>query len=71
VKISETFAEGEGQRARALYKLSCIYAERGRLAESEDCKEESLKLRAQLKPELEDAPFEEDEFSKLCLWMLW
>jgi hypothetical protein len=69
--MSESYAEGEGQRARALYKLATIYKGRGMEAESDACKEKALKLRAALKPELEGAPFEEVEFSKLCLWMLW
>lgn len=71
MNVSESFVEGEGQRARALYKLSTLYTERGMLTEAEACREESLKLRAKLKPELKDAPFEEAESSKLCLWMLW
>ncbi|KAF4984957.1 hypothetical protein FDECE_16948 [Fusarium decemcellulare] len=71
VGISETFVEGEGQRARALCKLTEIYADRGMQAESNACRENALSLRAALKPELKDAPFEEAEFSKLCLWMLW
>ncbi|KAK3936100.1 TPR-like protein [Diplogelasinospora grovesii] len=71
VNISETFEEGEGQRARALYKISGIYVERGMQAESLAAKEKALELRAKLKPELKDAPFEEAAFSKLCLWMLW
>ena len=71
VSISETFSEGEGQRARALYKLSVIHAERGMLPSSEACRGEALRLRAKLKPELKDDPFEEAEYAKLCLWMLW
>jgi hypothetical protein len=71
VSSSETYSEGEGQRARALYKLSVIHAERGMTASCEACKEEALNLRARLKPELKDKPFEEAEFAKLCLWMLW
>ncbi|KAF4459095.1 tetratricopeptide repeat-containing [Fusarium albosuccineum] len=71
VGISETFVKGEGQRARALYKLTEIYADRGMQAESNACRENALSLRAALRPELKDAPFEEAEFSKLCLWMLW
>lgn len=69
--ISETSVEGEGQRARALYKLSVIHGERGMIPSSEACKTEALKLRAKLKPELEGNAFEEAEFAKLCLWMLW
>ncbi|CAM1507781.1 Fc.00g046290.m01.CDS01 [Cosmosporella sp. VM-42] len=71
VGISETFVEGEGQRARALYKLTKVYADRGKQAESIACREKALTLRTALRPELKDSPFEEAEFSKLCLWMLW
>ncbi|RYP89134.1 hypothetical protein DL769_000182 [Monosporascus sp. CRB-8-3] len=71
VGISETFVEGEGQRARALYKLTEVYADRGMQAESNASREKALALRAALRPELKDAPFQEAEFSKLCLWMLW
>jgi hypothetical protein len=71
VSISETFVEGEGQRARALFKLSKIYEEREREAESRDCRERAVALRDKIKPELKGAPVEEVEFSKLCLWMLW
>ncbi|GAW18075.1 hypothetical protein ANO14919_075460 [Xylariales sp. No.14919] len=71
VSISETFVEGEGQRARALYKLSEIHLQLGAQKESDACKEKALTLLAKLKPDLKDAPFEEATFSKLCLWMLW
>ena len=71
VSISEAFVEGEGQRARALYKLSVIHERRGLNAESLSAKEEAVKLRAKLKPEIAEEPFEESEFAKLCLWMLW
>ncbi|KAH6887138.1 P-loop containing nucleoside triphosphate hydrolase protein [Thelonectria olida] len=71
VGISETFVEGEGQRARALYKLAEIHSDRGVQGEASACREKALGLRAALRPDLKDAPFEETEFSKLCLWMLW
>lgn len=71
VGISKTFTEGQGQQARALFKLAEVYKERGMLAESAPLKESATSIRAALRPELEDAPFEEAEFSKLCLWMLW
>ncbi|KAG9254828.1 P-loop containing nucleoside triphosphate hydrolase protein [Emericellopsis atlantica] len=71
VNMTETFAEGDGQRARALYKLAEVYKDRDMQAESATCKEKAATLRATLRPELKDAPFEEAEFSKLCLWMLW
>lgn len=71
VSISDTFVEGAGQQARALYKLAVIHEGRGLQAESMACRTKSLELRVKLKPELKDAPFEEAEFDKLCLWMLW
>ncbi|KAJ2981226.1 hypothetical protein NUW58_g6738 [Xylaria curta] len=71
VNISETFVEGEGQRARALYKLSEIHARMDRHKESDACRDKALSLLAKLRPELKDASFEEASFSKLCLWMLW
>ena len=71
VGICETFVEGEGQQARALYKLSEIYGRRDMPRECTSCKEKAMQTRASVKPELRDAPFEEREFSKLCVWMLW
>ena len=71
VSISETFVEGEGQRARALFKLSQIHEERGRGLESRDCRERAVVLRDKVNPGLQGAPVEEGEFSKLCPWMLW
>ncbi|KID83644.1 Tetratricopeptide-like helical, partial [Metarhizium majus ARSEF 297] len=70
VGISETFVKGHGQRARALYTLSKAYEARDMLAESTACKEKAVALRSLPRPDLKDAPFEEEEFSKLCLWML-
>ncbi len=71
MSISETLIEGDGQRARVLYRLSGLYADKGMEAESKSCREKALELRKKLKPELDDAPFEEAQFSKLCPWMLW
>ncbi|KAI6784643.1 uncharacterized protein J7T54_006689 [Emericellopsis cladophorae] len=71
VNMTETFAEGDGQRARALYKLAEIYSDRDIQAESIACRGKASTLREALRPDLKDAPFEEAEFSKLCLWMLW
>ena len=71
VAISETLNEGEGQLARAKYKLAILYSEKGIAAESENCKAQAIELRGRLRPEAKDAPFEEKEFMKLCLWMLW
>ncbi|XXH00199.1 Protein ssh4 [Hypoxylon texense] len=71
VDISESLNEGEGQLARALYKLSVLYAEKGALPESEACKSRAVEIRGRLRPEDKDAPFKEESFSKLTLWMLW
>jgi hypothetical protein len=63
--------EGEGQLARANYKLAILYDQKEMQAESEKYKTRALKLMAKLRPGAQDAPFEESEFMKLCLWMLW
>lgn len=69
--ISETMSEAEGQLARANYKLGVLYGEKGMVAESEACKARAISLRDKLRPESKDSPFEESEFMKLCLFMLW
>lgn len=71
IAIAETLREGEGQLSRAKYKLSVLYGERGMQDDSEACKAHALEIRNRLKSELKDAPFVEEEFQKLCLWMLW
>jgi tetratricopeptide (TPR) repeat protein len=64
VEISETFGEGEGQQARALYKLSQLHGERGMKDQSRIYEQKAIALRDKLRPG-------EDGFTKLCLWMLW
>jgi hypothetical protein len=71
VDIADSVSEGKGQLARAYFKLAMLYNERGRLDESQACKEKAERLRSKVRPELADALFEEGEFMKLCLWMLW
>lgn len=71
VSISETLNEGEGQLARANYKLAVVFQEKGMTLESDDYKARAIILRSKLRPEARNAPFEETEFRKLCLWMLW
>jgi hypothetical protein len=71
VSISETLIEGRGQQARALYKLSELYTRKDMAVQSKKCREEDLQLRNELKLELSSTPFEEEQFNKLCLWMLW
>ncbi|KAI1138886.1 hypothetical protein F5Y05DRAFT_354227 [Hypoxylon sp. FL0543] len=71
VDIAESLNEGEGQLARALYKLSILFAAKGMVAESEAYKTRALDIRARLRPEEKGASFEEESFSKLTPWMLW
>ncbi|PKS04953.1 hypothetical protein jhhlp_008319 [Lomentospora prolificans] len=56
---------------QALLKLSQIQAERGREAESKDCRERALALRDEIEADVQGAPVEEGDFSKLYPWMLW
>jgi len=71
VDIGTSIPEGKGQVARAYFRLSRLYAERGKGAECTACVELAKQFRAEAKPELCEAPFEEETFSRLCLWMLW
>jgi hypothetical protein len=71
IAISETLNEGEGHLARAKYKLAVLYEEKGMVAKGDSCKAQAMELRKKLRPQDANAPFEEKEFMKLCLWMLW
>ena len=71
VDIAGSMNEGKGQLARARFKLATLHKERGRLDESQACRQEAEDLRNEIRPELAGAPFEESEFMKLSLWMLW
>lgn len=68
---SQALGEGEGQLARAEYKLAVLFEEKGMHVESAHCKGEALRLWRKLQPQDENGPFEESSFMKLCLWMLW
>src|SRR3569833_46883 len=72
VGISETFLEGQGQCARALYKLSTICAGRAPQAESDSYKQKAIELLLKLRPDSKsDMEYGESQFSELCPWMLW
>jgi hypothetical protein len=71
VLIAEGLPEGEGHLVRANYKLSLLYAEMGRRAESEACKQHALSLRLKLVPDENDPALDEDKFMMLCPWMMW
>ncbi|KAF2280328.1 uncharacterized protein EI97DRAFT_447867 [Westerdykella ornata] len=71
VDIAGSIPEGKGQLARAYFKLAVLHQEKGRHSESNTYREMAESLRAELKPEAVGAPFNEEEFMKLCVWMLW
>ncbi len=71
VMIAESLPEGEGQLARALYKLSVLCGEMDRHADSERYKQRAFEVQAKLRPDQKDTLFDEDSFAKLCPWMLW
>ena len=69
--IAGSIPEGRGQLARAHYKLAVLQYEGGRYEESRAYKEMAERLRAELRPDAEEVPFIEEEFMRLCVWMLW
>jgi len=71
VGISETLPDGEGQLARAYYKLSVIYRQIHKQDESSYCKKQAIDLRVKICPEEKDVAYEEETYKKLCPWMLW
>jgi len=71
IDIAGSIPEGKGQLARAYFKLAVLQEERGRHGENHTCKEMAESLMAELKPGAEGTPFTEEEFMKLCVWMLW
>ncbi len=71
VAISETLPDGEGQLARAYYKLSVIYSQNHRQDESTHCKKQAIDLRAKVCQGEKDVAYEEETYKKLCPWMLW
>ncbi|KAF2477128.1 TPR-like protein [Lindgomyces ingoldianus] len=71
VDISSSIPEGQGQLARAYFKLAVIHKERDRSEQSRTYRQKAEAIRADIRPDLCNAPFDETEFMKLCLWMLW
>ncbi|KAH8719327.1 hypothetical protein GQ44DRAFT_742021 [Phaeosphaeriaceae sp. PMI808] len=57
--------------AMAYFKINTLYDENGRHIESSSCKDMAVKLRADLKPGFDGASYTEEDFRKLCVWMLW
>jgi hypothetical protein len=71
VNVAGALNEGEGQLARALYKLSVLHSEKGAAAEAQVAKAKATEIRDRLQPGITSAPCEEHYFSKLTPWMLW
>ncbi|KAL8781443.1 MAG: hypothetical protein Q9213_005995 [Squamulea squamosa] len=70
--IAQSLPEGEGQLARAWYKLHTLYAQDGKSKESEELLVKARTLRRKLLgcSELEGDDSEES-YNSLNLWMLW
>ncbi|KAL8736413.1 MAG: hypothetical protein Q9166_000205 [cf. Caloplaca sp. 2 TL-2023] len=72
VTISQSLPEGEGQLARAWYKLHTLYAQEGKIKQSEEAED---KARASRKKILRGSELVEDDseesYDRLNLWMLW
>ena len=71
VMILESLPEGEGQLARASYKMSMVSGEMGRQADSEEYRKKAFDLKAKLGLGDETAISTEESFTRLCPWMLW
>lgn len=71
VAIAETLKKGKGQLGHALYKLAVLHKRNGAAVKSSTFVSRALELRVKLRPQAKDAPFEEAEVMRLCLWMLW
>lgn len=70
VSIAGTLDEGQGQLGRAKYKLAILYSSKNCQRQADACRSEALTIKSQLQPEA-DGSFLEEEFAKLCPWMLW
>lgn len=72
ITISGSLSEGDGQYARANYKLSQLYHEQGKEKESDEFLEKARVVRRKIckAPALEDNE-SITTYDKLNLWMLW
>ena len=72
IATSANFSEGDGQFARANYKISQLYAETGK---SKDAEESLKQARATRVKMVTGTTLSDDEsietYNKLNLWMLW
>ncbi|KAL9615519.1 MAG: hypothetical protein Q9167_000032 [Letrouitia subvulpina] len=76
IAISGSLVEGEGQQARAMYKLSLVLREQDRIKQSEDALEKATSLRKRIRGaenvhETKSEAEAEKEYDRLNLWMLW
>ena len=72
VAISESLPEGDGQFARANYKLSQLYHEQGKVSEGDEFLERARAMKRNI---FNRTTSDDDEsietYNKLNLWMLW
>lgn len=72
IAISRSLPEGDGQFARANYRLSPLYRELGKVRECEEYMEKARAMRRRIS---KGTVLEDDEsivtYDKLNLWMLW
>ncbi|KAL8993731.1 MAG: hypothetical protein Q9169_006128 [Polycauliona sp. 2 TL-2023] len=70
--ISQSLPEGEGQLARAWYKLHTLYAQEGKIPHSEELQTKARLLREKIINSDEPADDDSEEsYNRLNLWMLW
>lgn len=70
--ISQSLPEGEGQLARACYKLHTIYALEGKSKLSEEFSDKARALRQKIQGvSTLDEDESEESYNRLNLWMLW
>ena len=71
VSIAENLPEGKRYEARAKYKLGSIYAGHGELEKSHALKAAARSLKRELTCEDGFEEEGEENYEKLCVWMLW
>lgn len=71
VDIAGSIPEGKGQLARAYFKLSILHDENGKENESNICKVLAAQLMMELRPGAPGTSCTEEDYGKLCVWMLW
>lgn len=71
VSIAEVLAEGDGQLARAAYRMSTLYTTQGKHQDAENWRGRAVAVRRKIRPDIGERTWNDASFSCLCLWMLW